>query len=113
MVSRILFIKIIYREIILKNCIEDIIILAMSLHCNKFQLAWIDYVKSNIHLFNGLFKIFPILKTGTNSLDSHYLKPIIVVDPEKQFGVSALESIFCGNCNKYGKLRSPLYDRVT
>jgi len=68
-----------------------------------------DTLKSRITISESCddFVVEPILKIiGANALESHYLKPVIIVAPDVQFGKNILELGSCLHCKVTGKLTS-------
>ena len=50
-----------------------------------------------------------LLRHGANStmvLESHYLKPVVIVAPDIQFGEHILKSVACPSCKVIDKLAS-------
>lgn len=73
------------------------------------QSRWMETLKTKINTSESCedFTVEPPLKiSGPNTLESHYLKPVIIVAPDVQIGNYILEPAVCPGCKIVGKLKS-------
>ena len=81
----------------------------MSLRCSDIQSRWIGTLKTKINNSESCdyFAVEPSLKINrSDALESHYLKPVIIVAPDVQFSEFILDSVVCSGCKIAGKLES-------